>query len=125
MKFLGVAPGPVVGEALAFLLELRLDEGPMSEDDAYERLAAWAAEQGFASTPAHNGQSGSHKPPTGTDGVRAGYTPSLRARHTIDGRDRGAGLAALHRFRLEQHVDAVSGAVQRREDVGDRARTHA
>ena len=42
MDFLGVAPGPIVGEARAFLLELRLDEGPMSEADAYERLRAWA-----------------------------------------------------------------------------------
>ena len=29
MEFLGVAPGPVVGEALAYLLEIRLDEGPI------------------------------------------------------------------------------------------------
>ena len=35
MDFLGVAPGPVVGEALAFLLEARLDEGPIEEADAY------------------------------------------------------------------------------------------
>jgi poly(A) polymerase len=47
MKFLGVAPGPVVGEALDFLLELRLDEGPMDEADAYARLAAWARERGI------------------------------------------------------------------------------
>jgi len=47
MKFLGLAPGPDVGRALAFLLELRLDEGPMSEEDAYARLAAWAAAQGI------------------------------------------------------------------------------
>ena len=39
MAFLGVAPGPVVGEALDFLLEARLDEGPIAEDDAYARLA--------------------------------------------------------------------------------------
>ena len=45
MKFLGVEPGPVVGEALAFLLELRLDEGPMTEDEAYARLDAWARER--------------------------------------------------------------------------------
>src|SRR5206468_8600759 len=31
MKFLDVAPGPVVGRALDFLLELRLDEGPMTD----------------------------------------------------------------------------------------------
>ena len=53
MKFLGVTPGPIIGEALDFLLELRLDEGPMDEADAYERLRAWAREQGIepGSTP--------------------------------------------------------------------------
>ena len=45
MAFLGVAPGPVVGQALDALLEARLDEGPIAESDAYERLAAWAAER--------------------------------------------------------------------------------
>ena len=47
MDFLGVAPGPVVGEALAYLLEIRLDEGPISEDEAYRRLRAWADERGL------------------------------------------------------------------------------
>jgi poly(A) polymerase len=47
MEFLGVEPGRVVGEALDFLLEARLDEGPISEDDAYTRLAAWARERGI------------------------------------------------------------------------------
>jgi poly(A) polymerase len=47
MRVLGVAPGPVVGDALEFLLELRLDEGPMSEDEARARLAAWARERGI------------------------------------------------------------------------------
>ncbi len=47
MKFLGVPPGPVVGEALEFLLELRLEEGPMDDDDSYARLAAWARERGI------------------------------------------------------------------------------
>jgi poly(A) polymerase len=45
MKFLGVTPGPVVGEALEFLLDLRLDEGPMGEDEAFERLARWARDR--------------------------------------------------------------------------------
>jgi poly(A) polymerase len=45
MEFLGVPPGPSVGRALAYLLELRLDEGPMSEDEARDRLAAWARER--------------------------------------------------------------------------------
>jgi poly(A) polymerase len=47
MELLGVAPGRVVGDALAFLLEARLDEGPISEDDAKRRLLAWAEEQGL------------------------------------------------------------------------------
>ena len=48
MEHLGVKPGRVVGEALDFLLEARLDEGPMSEAEAYARLDAWAREQGIA-----------------------------------------------------------------------------
>jgi poly(A) polymerase len=47
MAFLGIEPGPLVGEALDFLLEIRLDEGPIAEDEAYERLAAWARERGI------------------------------------------------------------------------------
>ena len=31
---------------LEFLLDLRLDEGPMSEAEAYERLDAWVRERG-------------------------------------------------------------------------------
>ncbi len=42
MAFLGVPPGPIVGRALAFLLELRLDKGPIGKDEAYKRLAEWA-----------------------------------------------------------------------------------
>jgi len=45
MELLGVGPGPVVGRALAFLMELRLDEGPLSEDEATARLRAWWASQ--------------------------------------------------------------------------------
>ncbi|MDQ4065764.1 MAG: CCA tRNA nucleotidyltransferase [Actinomycetota bacterium] len=47
MEHLGVAPGPVVGEALAFLLEIRLEEGPLPKEEAYRRLDAWAAERGI------------------------------------------------------------------------------
>jgi len=50
MELLGVPPGRVVGDALAFLLEARLDEGPISEADAERRLLAWAAEQGITPT---------------------------------------------------------------------------
>jgi tRNA adenylyltransferase len=47
MEFLGVPPGRVVGEALDFLLEIRLDEGPLEESDAYERLRAWSRDRGI------------------------------------------------------------------------------
>jgi poly(A) polymerase len=43
MGILGIAPGPVVGEAYQFLLEVRLDRGPLSEGQATEALLAWWA----------------------------------------------------------------------------------
>jgi poly(A) polymerase len=42
IAYLGVKPGRVVGDALDHLLELRLDDGPMSIDAAYDALDAWA-----------------------------------------------------------------------------------
>ncbi|GGI46911.1 poly(A) polymerase [Agromyces flavus] len=45
MAALGVRPGPVVGEAYKFLLDVRLDEGPIGPDAARERLLAWWAER--------------------------------------------------------------------------------
>jgi poly(A) polymerase len=47
MAFLGIEPGPLVGEALAFLLEIRLEEGPIDDRDAYHRLAEWARARGI------------------------------------------------------------------------------
>jgi poly(A) polymerase len=41
MEELDLSPGRDVGRALAFLLELRMDEGPLGEDEARKRLAAW------------------------------------------------------------------------------------
>jgi len=43
MEHLGVGPGRHVGEALTALLEIRLDEGPLGEAEAYRRLDAWWA----------------------------------------------------------------------------------
>ncbi len=45
MAHLGVPPGPIVGEALAHLLEIRLDEGPIGHDEAMKRLDAWWQER--------------------------------------------------------------------------------
>nr|WP_237540071.1 CCA tRNA nucleotidyltransferase [Streptomyces sp. SID8358] len=41
MKILGVGPGPVIGKAYAFLLELRLENGPMERDAAIAALKEW------------------------------------------------------------------------------------
>jgi poly(A) polymerase len=41
MEALGVGPGRVVGEAYRFLLELRMDHGPMPEDAARAALLDW------------------------------------------------------------------------------------
>jgi poly(A) polymerase len=43
MEHLGIPPGPLVGEALRFLLELRIEEGPLGEDEATRRLDEWWA----------------------------------------------------------------------------------
>ena len=40
---LGIPPGPDVGAAYRFLLELRLEDGPIGADAATERLRAWWA----------------------------------------------------------------------------------
>jgi poly(A) polymerase len=47
MEVLGVGPGRVIGDALSMLLEARIDEGPMSEEEAEQRLLAWAEERGL------------------------------------------------------------------------------
>jgi poly(A) polymerase len=43
MELLGIGPGREVGEAYRFLLELRMDEGPLGEDEAARRLQEWWA----------------------------------------------------------------------------------
>jgi len=43
MTHLGIPPGRAVGDALAILLEARLDEGPLDEAEAYRRLDEWWA----------------------------------------------------------------------------------
>lgn len=45
MELLGIGPGRDVGHALDFLMELRLDEGPLGEEEAARRLQAWWAER--------------------------------------------------------------------------------
>jgi poly(A) polymerase len=46
MRILDLQPGPEVGAAYRFLLELRLDEGPLPQATAEARLRAWWAQRG-------------------------------------------------------------------------------
>jgi poly(A) polymerase len=46
MAHLGLKPSRAVGEALDFLLEVRLDEGPLSKEEAIRRLDDWWADRG-------------------------------------------------------------------------------
>ncbi len=41
MQHLGIEPGPLVGEAWEHLLELRIEHGPMDEDEARAALDEW------------------------------------------------------------------------------------
>lgn len=41
MQILNVGPGPVIGKAYAFLLELRLENGPVEHDEAVAELKKW------------------------------------------------------------------------------------
>jgi poly(A) polymerase len=47
MERLGIDPGPLVGEAREFLLEHRLEEGPIEEEEAHRLLEEWARDKGI------------------------------------------------------------------------------
>ena len=45
MQILGLQPGPAIGQAYKFMLDLRLEQGPMERDQAEAALRAWWAER--------------------------------------------------------------------------------
>jgi poly(A) polymerase len=47
MAYLGMDPGPAVGEIMDLLLEKRIDDGPYSRRAAYELARSWATERGM------------------------------------------------------------------------------
>ena len=53
MELLEIKPGPLVGRAYNYLLNLRLDEGPADVEATKAALLAWWAEQPEASDPSH------------------------------------------------------------------------
>jgi poly(A) polymerase len=55
MRILGVPPGPVVGKARAFLLELRVNDGELGRERVVQELLRWAAAEGISPPPADPG----------------------------------------------------------------------
>jgi len=51
MRILGLTPGPLVGKAWNYLLELRLSEGVVGTERATAELLAWAAREGIEPPP--------------------------------------------------------------------------
>jgi poly(A) polymerase len=51
MAVLGIGPGPAVGAAYRFLLERRIDAGPLGEEKAREELLGWWARRQQLDTP--------------------------------------------------------------------------
>jgi poly(A) polymerase len=47
MERLGVSEGPLIGEALAYLMEVRMERGLVPQDEAFVLLDAWAKERGL------------------------------------------------------------------------------
>jgi poly(A) polymerase len=52
MRVLDIPSGPLVGRAWNFLLEVRMDEGPLDPEEARKRLLEWAREQEINDDPA-------------------------------------------------------------------------
>ncbi len=48
MSYLGIAPGPKVGEIMGILLEKRIEDGPYSRHHAFEIAREWAASKGLS-----------------------------------------------------------------------------
>jgi poly(A) polymerase len=51
MRILGVPPGPVVGKAYDFLLELRIAQGELGRERVTQELLRWAAAEGIIPSP--------------------------------------------------------------------------
>jgi poly(A) polymerase len=51
MRILGLKPGPVVGKARNFLLELRLEQGELGRERVISELLRWAEHEGIPAPP--------------------------------------------------------------------------
>ncbi len=55
MAYLGISPGPLIGEIMHFLTEHRIEAGPFEPREAYRLVRAWALEKGMDDPGAHGG----------------------------------------------------------------------
>jgi poly(A) polymerase len=60
MRLLGIPQGPLVGRAYQYLLELRMEHGPLGPERAAHELLRWAASEGL---PGPDGTSPGETPP--------------------------------------------------------------
>jgi poly(A) polymerase len=51
MRILELPPGPLVGKAWNYLLELRLERGELGKERATAELLRWAAQEGISPPP--------------------------------------------------------------------------
>jgi poly(A) polymerase len=72
MEILGVRPGPVVGEAIRYLLELRMERGPLGTERAAQELRRWAEAGGL---PAVGGATSPGRP-AGVEDPGSGEDPA-------------------------------------------------
>jgi poly(A) polymerase len=48
MGYLGIPPGPMVGDIMEILLERRIEDGPYSQAEAYRLVREWAQDKGIS-----------------------------------------------------------------------------
>jgi poly(A) polymerase len=47
MAYLGIGPGPKIGDIMELMLERRIDEGPYGASEAYSMVREWAMAEGI------------------------------------------------------------------------------
>jgi poly(A) polymerase len=73
MRILGIGPGPQVGQARRFLLDLRIERGPLGPEQATYELLRWAGLSAPAAEPGDGApESGGGTPPDAGDAGDAG-----------------------------------------------------
>ncbi|MDJ0355788.1 CCA tRNA nucleotidyltransferase [Paenarthrobacter sp. PH39-S1] len=80
MVLLGLNPGPMVGRAYKFLLEERMEDGPMDQAEAERRLRLWWSQQPEAAVVRDRTDGGS-----AGDGTGDGQTAGPRSRDVHSG----------------------------------------